>query len=51
VEVEAIDSSGKIGIELLRQQCNRYADLFDIHPGDFISLSYSDMLLQNELKV
>lgn len=45
VEVEAIDSTGEIGIGKLKEQCERYADLFEIKSGDYISLSYSDMIL------
>ena len=48
IEVEAIDNSGKIGIEKLKEQCNKYAELFNIQPRDYISFSYSDMLLENK---
>jgi len=47
VEVEAIDSDGSIGVEKLKQQCDYYADYFNIQPSDFIAFSYSDMLLNN----
>jgi adenylate cyclase class 2 len=46
IEVEAIDTDGKIGIENLKDQCNMYAELFNLQPQDYISLSYSDMLLE-----
>jgi adenylate cyclase class 2 len=46
VEVEAIDKDGSIGTEKLKEQCNKYAELFNIRQQDFMSLSYSDMLLQ-----
>ena len=46
VEVEAIDSNGNIGIENLKKQCQKYADLFEIKSEDYISLSYSDMILE-----
>jgi adenylate cyclase, class 2 len=46
VEVEAIDKDGSIGIEKLKEQCNKYAELFNIRQQDFMSLSYSDKLLQ-----
>jgi adenylate cyclase, class 2 len=45
VEVEAIDEDGSIGIENLNAQCQYYADFFGIKPTDYISESYSDMLL------
>jgi predicted adenylyl cyclase CyaB len=48
VEVEAIDSSGDIGIKKLKAQCKKYADLFEIKSSDFISLSYSDLILEIE---
>lgn len=46
VEVEAIDRDGNIGREKLQSQCDAYAALFDIPPGDYCPLSYSDMILQ-----
>lgn len=45
VEVEAIDRNGDIGIEKLKTQCEYYAELFEIQPGNYIANSYSDMLL------
>ena len=45
IEVEAIDNSGDIGIEKLKKQCKKYADLFKIKSADYISLSYSDLIL------
>jgi len=48
VEVEAIDNTGIIGIEKLKEQCTKYADFFSINSSDYISLSYSDLLLENE---
>lgn len=45
VEVEAIDETGKIGAEKLQEQCRYYADFFGIAPADYISVSYSDMLI------
>ena len=46
IEVEAIDDSGDIGIEKLKQQCDQYIGFFNIQPGDFIKESYSDLLLK-----
>lgn len=45
VEVEAIDNDGNIGIEKLKEQCRKYAELFGIKSEDYISLSYSDLIL------
>jgi predicted adenylyl cyclase CyaB len=46
IEVEAIDNSGDIGIEKLKEQCKKYADFFKIKRADYISLSYSDLILK-----
>jgi adenylate cyclase class 2 len=45
MEVEAIDETGMIGSEKLREQCDYYAAFFGIASGDFLQYSYSDMLL------
>jgi len=45
VEVEAIDKTGEIGIEKLKEQCNQYSALFNIKQSDYIAVSYSDLLL------
>jgi len=44
IEVEAIDDKGVIGMEKLKEQCDRYIAFFGIAPEDFLSKSYSDML-------
>jgi adenylate cyclase, class 2 len=46
VEVEAIDSDGSIGIEKLKEQCQEYAAFLGIRDEDYMSESYSDMLLK-----
>ncbi|CAN5204896.1 hypothetical protein BH09BAC2_BH09BAC2_19990 [soil metagenome] len=45
IEVEAIDKTGEIGVDKLKQQCEVYIKLFGIKPEDFVGVSYSDMLL------
>ena len=45
VEVEAIDTNGDIGVEVLKQQCEFYAVFFGIAATDYIAFSYSDMIL------
>ncbi len=45
IEVEAIDDSGNIGIEKLKNQCSYYIDFFGIKEEDFMKKSYSDMLM------
>ena len=48
VEIEAIDSTGAIGEETLRKQCEEYMNLFGIRAQDMIDHSYSDMILHLE---
>lgn len=45
IEVEAIDNDGSKSVEFLESQCNHYASFFGIQETDFISHSYSDLLL------
>jgi predicted adenylyl cyclase CyaB len=47
VEIEAIDLDGSIGKEKLHKQCQHYVDLFRLSERDFISVSYSDLLLND----
>jgi adenylate cyclase, class 2 len=44
-EVEAIDSTGEIDIEKLKEQCRHYASFLGIQQEDYIAQSYSDMLM------
>jgi adenylate cyclase, class 2 len=45
VEVEAIDKDGTISIEKLKTQCDDYAAFLGIQQQDFVSQSYSDLIL------
>jgi len=45
VEIEAIDSNGKIGKEKLKDQCEDFMELLGIQSADLIEWSYSDMIL------
>lgn len=47
MEIEAIDSDGTFTKEKLLEQCENYLQLFGIPKSDLISVSYSDLLLQN----
>jgi predicted adenylyl cyclase CyaB len=47
-EVEAIDKDGSIGIDTLKQQCIYWADILGIRTEDYLSTSYSDMLLDKK---
>lgn len=46
VEVEAIDKDGSIGLEQLKKQCRKYAEFFEINDSDYVSESYSDLILE-----
>jgi len=48
IEVEAIDKTGTVGIDSIKEQCERYAAFFNIEEADFVSLSYSDLLLNQK---
>ncbi|TCZ71772.1 class IV adenylate cyclase [Flaviaesturariibacter aridisoli] len=48
VEVEAIDLDGSIGVEKLQEQCREYAAFFGIQDSDYMSESYSDLLMQKQ---
>lgn len=45
IEVEAIDKDGTIGIEKLKEQCNYFQNFFGVKENDFLSESYSDLML------
>jgi predicted adenylyl cyclase CyaB len=47
IEVEAIDSTGTLGIEKLKEQVNKYAHYFNIKPCGYIADSYSDIILHD----
>jgi predicted adenylyl cyclase CyaB len=46
IEVEAIDETGQINIEVLKEQCTRYFSFFGLNTYDYISKSYSDLILE-----
>lgn len=46
VEIEVIDTTGRIGTKKLTQQCDEYMRLFEITKDHLLSNSYSDMLLE-----
>jgi adenylate cyclase, class 2 len=48
IEVEAIDKDGSISKEKLQEQCDFYAVLLGIQKEDFVSVSYSDLIMQLE---
>lgn len=46
IEVEAIDSTGEKDITKLKEQCREYAAYFEIEEQDYVSHSYSDLILK-----
>src|SRR5215212_2905713 len=50
IEVEAIDMEGGTPLESLKEQCLFYASLFGIGKENYISSSYSDLLLESFLE-
>jgi adenylate cyclase class 2 len=48
IEIEAQDTDGLLGKNVLRKQCNYYMTLLKINKNDLIAHSYSDLLLNNE---
>ncbi len=46
VEIEAIDETGTIGIDKLKDQCAYYMELFAIQTSDLIEVSYSDLMMK-----
>jgi predicted adenylyl cyclase CyaB len=51
IEVEALDKNASTGIGKLKQQCDHYAGFFGIDKSDFIAVSYSDLILENQQKI
>ena len=46
IEVEAIDKDGSISKEKLQEQCDYYAALLNVQAADYLSVSYSDMIME-----
>lgn len=46
IEVEAIDDTGNILIDELKEQCMKYFGFFGIDENDCIKYSYSDLLME-----
>lgn len=46
IEIEVIDRTGDVLVEKLQAQFDHYADFLGILPMDYLSHSYSDMLLE-----
>lgn len=49
LEVEAIDSEGKLSLEELKAQCDRYFNYFGLDKSQLIDGSYSDLLENGSL--
>ena len=48
IDVEAIDESGAIGHEKLKQQCDHYFHFFELTEANVIDRSYSDLLMEKQ---
>jgi len=46
VEVEAIDETGQTGIDELKKQCHTYFSFFGFKEADYVSRSYSDLIIE-----
>jgi adenylate cyclase class IV len=51
IEVEAIDETGQISAEELQKQCNLYFSFFGLKTTDYVSKSYSDLILEKLNKI
>lgn len=45
MEVEAIDETGEFAAHQLKEQCDKYFSFFGFNNSDYVSCSYSDLLL------
>jgi len=50
IEVEAIDENGQKNLEELEKQCKKYFTFFDLRESDYVSKSYSDLILEKNKK-
>lgn len=48
IEVEAIDEAGEISAGELKGQCDRYFSYFGLTIADYVSKSYSDLILEKD---
>ena len=48
IEVEAIDETGEIGVQKLKEQCDQYFTFFELNKADYINCSYSDLLFEKK---
>jgi len=46
VEIEAIDETNELEYDIILEQCNGYMTELKIDDTDLISVSYSDMIVQ-----
>ena len=48
IEVEAIDETNELGIEELKNQCNKYLEFFELGKENLVEKSYSDLILEKK---
>lgn len=51
IEVEALDESGKIPLEKLKDQCLHYFTWFGLRESDYINKSYSDLIIEMQRRL
>lgn len=51
VEIEAIDESNTLAYDIILQQCHSYMAQLNISDEDLVSVSYSDLIMQQNLGV
>jgi adenylate cyclase class 2 len=49
IEVEAIDEDGSLGVDHIKAQCEHYARFFEIEQQQYISHSYSDLIIEKNI--
>lgn len=49
LEVEAIDSTGEISLNELKQQCDKFFNFFQLSKTDLIDLSYGELIKDNKI--
>ena len=51
IEVEAIDNTGDLSIEHLKERCDFYLHFFKLSPGELVDKSYSDLIAEKMIKI
>jgi len=49
VEIEAIDETNELDYDIILKQCNHYMSTLKVDDKDLISVSYSDLIMQQNI--